>query len=180
VGVRGISIKEQVNKLNRSIREFIRCIESLPGALFLKEMNGWAIRDVTAHLIGWNIYTIKGCQQLRKGELPFYFLDPGDDFCKVNAVLVREYDSKDKKELIAQLDASLVKLKDFLITVGPADWETDFGVTYRGYTITIKNTIDNLARDYDNHRQQIEKWAAEEGVKGIITKGSAPDFFGIS
>jgi hypothetical protein len=169
--VRLISIKEQVNKLSRCIQCFKKCIESLPGVLFLKKMNGWATRDVTAHLIGWNIYTIKGCQQLRRGELPFYFFDPGVDFCKVNGILVREYDSKDKKELIAQLDSSLKKLKEFLININPADWETDFGVTYRGYTITIRNTVDNLARDYDNHRQQIEKWAAGEGVKGIITKG---------
>jgi len=131
----------------------------LPESIFLKKMDAWAPRDVTAHLIGWNLYTIKGCQQLRKGELPFYFNDPGDDFCKVNAILVREYDSKDKKKLIAQLNASTEKLKKFLFEVDPADWETDFGVKYMGYTITIKNSVDALISDFIKHRHQIEEWA---------------------
>ena len=152
------AIKKQVDDLNRGVREFIGCIDLLPKSLFLKKMDGWAPRDVTAHLIGWNLYTIKGCQQLMRGELPFYFIDPGNDFCKVNALLVRKYDSKDKKKLLKQLHASMEKLKTFLITVEPADWETDFGVKYRGEIITIKNTVDALIFDFINHRQQIEKW----------------------
>ena len=100
-----ITIKEQVNNLNHCIQEFVKCVDSLPESLFLNKMDGWAPRDVTAHLIGWDLYTVRGCQQLKRGELPFYLIDPGDDFCKVNAVLVREYDSKDKEILISQLDA---------------------------------------------------------------------------
>jgi hypothetical protein len=131
----------------------------LPEPLFLKKMDGWAPRDVTAHLIGWNLYTIEGCQQLMKGKLPFYFIDPGDDFCKVNALLVREYDSKDKKYLIAQLNASAEKLRSFLTTVDSADWDTDFGVTYNGESVTVKNSVDTLIFDFINHRQQIDEWA---------------------
>jgi hypothetical protein len=154
-----ITIKDQVDNINRGVQEFIKCIDLLPESLFLKKMDGWTPRDVTAHLIGWNLYTIKGCQQLKRGELPFYFIDPGDDFCKVNALLVTEYDFKDKKRLIAQLNASTEKLKKFLIVVDPADWETNFGVKYMGETITIKNSVDALISDFITHRQQIEQWA---------------------
>lgn len=130
-------------------------------------MDDWAPRDVTAHLIGWSLYTIKGCQQLRGRETPFYLIDPGDDFCKVNAVLVQEYNSKDKKKLIAQLDASTEKLTKFLIAVDPTDWKTDFGVTYKGKAITIKNSVDALISDFTTHRQQIEKWAEKEKNSGV-------------
>jgi hypothetical protein len=157
--VKGITIQEQVDSLNRCVQEFKKCIESLPEALFLQKMNGWAPRDVTAHLIGWNISTIKGCRQIVKGETPFYFIDPGDDFCKVNAVLVREYGSQDKKELMAQLDASAGKLKEFLMALDPAEWEADFGVRYRGKRVTINNSIDALIADFITHRKQIEQWA---------------------
>jgi hypothetical protein len=158
----GNVIKKQVDELNRAVQEFMRCIDSLPESLFPKKMDGWAPRDVTAHLIGWNLYTIKGCRQLKKGETPFYFIDPGDDFCKINAVSVREYSSKDKKGLIKQLSTSLEKLKRFLVKVAPADWENDFGIRYKGYTITIKNTVDNMISDYINHRKQIEGWVKRE------------------
>jgi hypothetical protein len=164
--VNKVTIKEQVDNLNRCIREFVNCVGYLPESLFLKKMDGWAPRDVTAHLIGWNLYTIRGCQQLKRGELPFYFIDPGDDFCKVNAVLVREYDSEDKEGLISQLDASAKKLTEFLMSVDPADWKADFGVTYKGESVTIKNSIDALISDFVAHRQKIEKWAVKEGNKG--------------
>jgi hypothetical protein len=177
VGVRGITIKERVDKLYRSIREFKVCIESLPESLFLKKIDGWAPRDITAHLIGWNLSTMKGCQQIMKGETPFYLIDPGDDFCKVNAVLVREYDSRDKKELVAQLDASTKELNKFLDTIARDDWEADFGVKYQGQPVTIKNSIDALTDDFIAHRQQIEQWAKNERLieKGKF-EGQSPSF----
>jgi hypothetical protein len=131
----------------------------LPEALFLKKMDGWAPRDIAAHLIGWNLTTIKGCRQITKGETPFYFVDPGNDFCKVNAVLVQKYNSRDKKELLAQLDASAEKLKEFLMALDPVDRESDFGVKYQGKPVTIRNTINALIADFTAHRQQIEQWA---------------------
>jgi len=122
-------------------------------------MDGWSPRDVLAHLIGWNRYTIEGCQQIRRGETPFYFIDSGDDFSKVNAVLVRKYDSRDKRRLINELEASAQELEQFLLSVDSTEWESDYGVNYEGGPVTINNSIDVLIRDYLVHRQQIEKWA---------------------
>ena len=157
------TITQQIEDLNFSAREFIKCIDSLPEPLFLNKIDDWTPRDVTAHLIGWNLYTIKGCHQLKKGELPFYFSDPGIDFCKVNAVLVREYNSKDKRKIIQQLDASTEELKEFLAAIIPREWETDFGVKYGGEIITIKNSVDALISDFVSHRQQIENWVNSRG-----------------
>jgi hypothetical protein len=161
-GSRKISVKKQADELSSAVQEFIKCVDSLPESLFLKKMDGWTPRDVTAHLIGWNLYTIKGCQQLKKGELPFYFNDPGDDFCKVNAISVKKYNSKDKKRLLAQLNDSAEKLRRYLITIDLNDWEADFGVRYMDKTITIKNTVDALKSDFITHKKQIEKWAKLE------------------
>jgi hypothetical protein len=154
----GISVEHLIENLERGIQEFKKSIDLLPESLFLKKMDGWSPRDVTAHLIGWNLYTIKGCQQLRRGETPFYLIDPGDDFCKVNAVSIREYNSEDKARLLLQLDDATEKLKQFLVTVDPADWETDFNVKFKGEPVTVKNTIDALIYDFIDHRQQIEQW----------------------
>jgi hypothetical protein len=154
-----ISVRKQVSELNSAVQEFSRCIDSLPESVFLKKMNDWAPRDVIAHLIGWNLYTIKGCQQLKRGELPFYFNDPGDDFRKVNALLVGKYNSKDKKKLLAQLEASAKKLTSYIATIEPSDWEGDFGVTFWRKTITIKNSVDALITDFISHKRQIKKWA---------------------
>jgi hypothetical protein len=156
------NIKEQLQDYNQGIQEFMKCVKSLPEHLFLKKIDDWTPRDVAAHFIGWNYSTIEGCRQMKKGETPAYLIDPGDDFCKVNAVLVREYDSRDKNKLISQLRTSADEFNKYLLALDSADWENDFGITWKGQTITIKNTIDALISDFINHRQKIEKWAEED------------------
>jgi hypothetical protein len=159
VGVNEITIEEQLNNLDACIQAFISCINSLPEVFFLKKMDKqWAPRDVVAHLIGWNRYTIEGCQQIRRGELPFYFINPGRDFSKVNAVSVRKYHSRNRPKLVNELEASAQELRQFLLSLDPAEWEADYGVRWRGGRVTIRNTADVLIRDYVLHRQQIEEW----------------------
>ncbi len=153
------NLSEQINNLDISIREFLSCIGKLSNDLFLKRMDNWdwAPRDVIAHLIGWNLYTIEGCQMIQKGETPFFFIDPGQDFSKVNAMLVQKYSSKKKNRLTDQIQTSAEKLKEFILTINPTDWETDFGVNYKDGTVTMKNMIDALIYDYDTHKSQIEE-----------------------
>ena len=157
-----MTIEEQVRSLSHSIEEFVRCIDSLPEGLFLAKMNDWSPRDVLAHLIGWNRYTIEGGQQIRRGETPDYFIDPGDDFSKVNAVLVQKYDSRDKRQLVNELKTSAEELKQYLLSLAPAEWEADYGVKYEGGAVTIRNTVDGLIQDYVEHKRQIEEWAKSQ------------------
>jgi hypothetical protein len=159
LAVAEMTIEEQLDNLDGSMQRFIRCIYSLPEALFLKKMGDWSPRDVLAHLIGWNRYTIEGCQQVRRGELPFYLIDPGDDFSKVNAVSVRKYHSRSRRKLVSELEASAQELRQFLLSVDAREWEADYGVRYKGEPVTIQNTFDALVLDYVLHRRQIEEWA---------------------
>ena len=154
-----MSIEEQVDKLTLCIEDFAGYIDSLPKNLFLKKIDDWSPRDILAHLIGWNRYSIEGGQQIRRGETPSYFTDPGDDFCKVNAVLVRKYHSTDKQELLGELEVSARELKQFLLSLNPTEWESDYGVSYEGGQVTIKNTVDALIGDYVQHKEQIIQWA---------------------
>lgn len=154
-----MSVEEEVNKLARCIEDFVGCIDSLPRKLFLKKIDDWSPRDILAHLIGWNRYTIEGGQQIARGETPTYFVDPGDDFCKVNAVLVREYHSTNKQELLRELELSTRELKEFLLSLDPTEWKADHGVSYEGGHVTIKNTVDALIGDYVQHEEQIKQWA---------------------
>jgi hypothetical protein len=160
------AVLQQVDELNQAVQEFITCIDSLPDSVFLKKMDNWAPRDVVAHLIGWNLYTIQGCRQLKKRETPFYLIDPGHDFCKINAVSVKENNSKDKKELIKQLNTSAEELKSFLSKITPMGWEADFGITYKGEVVTIKNSVDALISDLVSHKRQIEKWSIKAMQEG--------------
>jgi hypothetical protein len=133
---------------------------ALEEELLLRNINGWSTRDIVAHLLGWNLYIIEGSNQIMRGDLPFYDIDPGEDYSKVNAVLVREYSSKNKHELLDELRASAQELIQFLRSLGSSEWEQDYGVRHKEQIITIKNTMDELIEDYDIHRERIANWAA--------------------
>jgi len=153
-----MTIETQINKLGLIVEDFARCVASLDKRLFLKKLNRWSPRDILAHLIGWNRYMIAGSKQIMKGELPFYDIDPGKNYSKVNAVLVRRYASRDKQELLDELRASVQELKQFLQSLDAGEWCRDYGVRHQGAIITIQNSVDDLIADYAYHIEQINEW----------------------
>jgi len=154
-----VTKEDQLNNLNNGVEWFISCVDSHDEKTLLKNMNGWAPRDVLAHLIGWNRYTVEGCRQIKRGETPDCLIDPGEDFSRVNAVSVQKYRSRDKRRLIKELRVSSGELKQFLSEIEGTTWETDYGVRYQGGPITMKNMIDGLIQDYFHHGEQIKQWA---------------------
>ncbi|MFQ6109997.1 MAG: ClbS/DfsB family four-helix bundle protein [Candidatus Aminicenantales bacterium] len=157
-----MDIETQIARFAQSVKDFVDCVASLNGELYLKKIDDWSPRDVVAHLVGWNRYIIEGSNQIQRGELPFYDIDPGEDYCKVNARLVQEYSSTDREELLDNLQASAQELMQFLRTLDPDEWGRDFGVRHKASVVTIRNTVDELIEDYDIHRERIEEWARRQ------------------
>lgn len=151
-----VKIEEQTHRLRLAVETFTASVLALSEEKFLAKLNGWSARDVVAHLIGWNRHVIEGSQQIQRGELPYYDLDPGENYSKVNAALVQLYDSTDKQLLLDQLQASALELKEFLKSLDDEGWARDFGVRHGGAEVTIRITVDELIDDYDHHRRQIE------------------------
>jgi hypothetical protein len=153
-----VTIERQSARLGASVDDFARCVAALTRERFLQKLNGWSPRDILAHLIGWNRHVIEGSRQIRRGELPFYDVDPGQNYSKVNSALVREYSSTDLHDLLLELETSARELQDFLESLDPSEWARDYGVRHEGSSLTIQNTVDELIQDYAHHRAQIEEW----------------------
>ncbi len=156
-------IEDQIDLINQSAGEFADCVKSLSGEAFLQKIDQWSPRDILAHLIGWNLFTIKGSEQIRNGEIPFYFDDPGKDFSKINAILLQRHPSRDRQTLLDELQSSTQELIRYLLSLDPEDWDRDFGVRFEGWTVTIQNSVDALVQDYGNHREQINAWVESLG-----------------
>ena len=62
------AVAARLNALQEAFARFRDCVAALPGERFLERMNGWSPRDVTAHLIGWNRYTVEGCRETRQAR----------------------------------------------------------------------------------------------------------------
>ncbi|HSE39659.1 MAG TPA: ClbS/DfsB family four-helix bundle protein [Acidobacteriota bacterium] len=153
-----MNIEDQIEKLNKNVQALSFSLASLDEDHFLMKLNGWSSRDIVAHLIGWNRAIVQGSRQILKAELPFYDVDSGENYSKVNADFVRNYSSTDLQEMVMEMLRSADELSEFLKTLNEKDWSHDFGVKNKGLTITIKSTVDDLIEDYAHHTTQIEKW----------------------
>ena len=152
------AIENQIALFQKEVAAFEGCIRSIQPDQFLKKFSKWSARDIVAHLIGWNRALIPGSNQLRKGELPFYDIDPGENYSNINDGFVREISSESRTELLSALETSTRELSDFLRTVNPEEWDHDYGVRHKEAVITIRNTMDELIADYAHHIKQIENW----------------------
>ncbi len=155
-----MTIEDQIDQLEHCVKTFAGSVTALDERLFLSKVTGWTVREILTHLIGWNRHIVRGAKQILRCELPFYDVDPGSDYSKVNAALVREYGDTDRSPLLESLAASAGELTTFLRAIDPGEWDRDFGVRHKGETLTVKSTVDELIADYDHHRGQLEKFRA--------------------
>jgi hypothetical protein len=151
------TIENQIALFEKEVAAFEECVRSLHEDQFLRKLNHWSPRDIVAHLIGWNRALIQGCNQIRKGELPFYDIDPGENYSKINDGFVKTISSESPEKLLSAMDTSARELSDFLRTVNPDEWDHDYGVRHKEAVITIRNSMDELIEDYTHHLRQIEK-----------------------
>ncbi len=161
-----MTVEDQIDQLEHCVKAFTASVTALDERLFLSKVNGWTPRDIVAHLIGWNRHIVRGAKQILCGELPFYDVDPGPNYSKVNAALVRECGDTDRSALLESLAASAGELTAFLRAIDSGDWDRDFGVRHKGETLTVKSTVDDLIADYDHHRDQLEKFRSERCITG--------------
>jgi len=147
----------QVAALESSLESFAACVRTLDSPDYLGLIGRWTPRDIVAHLIGWNRAVIVGSDQLRVGKLPFYDVDPGPDYSKVNAAFLREYPTTNREQLLSELEESAQELGNYVQGLDPHDWEWDFGVRHVAERLTIRGAADELIADYEHHRRQIDR-----------------------
>ena len=155
-------IENQIASFQENVGAFESCIRSLQKDQFLKKLNRWSAREIVAHLIGWNRSLIQGSNQIRKGELPFYDIDPGENYSKINEAFVKQFSSDSREELLDEMHTSAGELVDFLRTLSPDQWDHDYGVRHKEAVVTIRNSMDELIADYAHHLKQIEEWRSKQ------------------
>ncbi len=153
------TIETQIENLGEGVREIRVAAEALSEGAFLGALGNWTPRDVMAHLIGWNRYSVRGAQQLLEGKLPFYDLDPGEDYCHINARLVAEYPSENRTELLAEHEKAAHELAELLRSLSEEQWSGGTGVLLEGEELTIRQNVDWLIEDHHHHSEQIRDLA---------------------
>jgi len=150
-----------IARLQSAADGFLTSIQALPEHLFLARIDDWTPRDVTAHLAWWNNNMLVACKDLQEGRTPSYYADTLNDYRTINAQTVAQFDTKEKRVLLAQLKSTLFEFKEYLMSLDAKDWDADRGVQHpRGGAATISRIVESLIGDYESHTKQIEEWKA--------------------
>jgi len=145
--------------LKESYQDFVGQILPLSNELFLSAMDGWAPRDVVAHLIGWNRLMIEASLSILAGKAPAYYADSANDYRSINAGFTTKYSSHSKQELLSELSSSLENFEAFILALPDEEMLADHGVRhYSGSPATLSKIITSLAGDYQSHTRQIKEW----------------------
>lgn len=115
----------------------------------------WSVRDLLAHLAGWDYANLDAAKSIIKGRLPSFYDHKDRDWQTFNAMLVKRYRRNTFRELCAILKDSQRKLVEYLQTIPPEDFNRDFGVRFRGYKVTIQRLLEADVKDVRIHHQQI-------------------------
>ncbi|MBU0494140.1 MAG: ClbS/DfsB family four-helix bundle protein [Chloroflexi bacterium] len=115
----------------------------------------WSVKDLLAHLAGWDVSNLEAAKAVLAGELPAFYAHHDRDWQTYNARLVAEHRRGDFGELVASVVGSHRQLVEFLETIPAQELFQDQGVRFRGYKVTVARLIEADVKDVKIHHAQI-------------------------
>ena len=115
----------------------------------------WSVKDILAHLVGWDFANMDAVHNVLEGKLPAFYEHYDHDWRTYNALLVERYKKGSFKELLASVKASQIKLVELAQSVPTEQFNKDFGVRFRRSKVTIQRLLEADIKDVRIHRQQI-------------------------
>jgi hypothetical protein len=116
----------------------------------------WSVKDLLAHLVGWDLANQESVEAIPAGRLPAFYEHYDRDWAAYNAQLVAKYKKDDFAELVSLIEDSHRQLVEILKAVPAEEFERDHGVRFKGYKVTVANTLQAEIRDEKIHCEQIE------------------------
>ncbi len=118
----------------------------------------WSVKDLLAHLAGWDFANIQAAKDILAGKLPSFYAYYDRDWKSYNAHLVAEYKRARFVELVALVEDSHRQLIDFLRTIPPEEFDKDIGLRSKGWIVTIARLMQVEAKDERAHHRQVKQF----------------------
>jgi hypothetical protein len=140
--------------------EIVDTVQSLPlekqSQVFL---GSWDIKDLLAHLVGWDYTNIQMARQVQNNQLPDFYSYYDRDWRSYNAELVSRYRVDDFTEMLAATRVSHQQLIVFLKSLPPDEFFKDRGLRYKGYKVLLGRLLEAELKDENTHLEQIKQFA---------------------
>ena len=141
------------------------------GLVFL---GSWTVRDLLAHLVGWDHTNLRSTEEVLRGRLPSFYRHADRDWQSYNATLVSRYGDPNFRKLTTMARRSHRALLERLEALpGEAMWK-DRGIRFHGWSVTIGRLLEAELRDEEEHWRQIVEFAGSSEGSG----GASPEMKG--
>ena len=119
----------------------------------------WSVKDLLAHLVGWDFTNAEATQEILQGKLPSFYAHHDRDWKTYNAGLVERYKKDDWADMVSAVEESHRKLIGFLEGVAAEEFDRDRGLRAGRYKVTIARLMKAETTDERKHCEQIKEFA---------------------
>jgi len=130
----------------------------------------WSVKDLLAHLVGWDFANLEAAQAILAGRLPAFYAHYDRDWHTFNARLVAQYKKDNFAELLSSVEASHQQLIAFLKTIPAEEFVKSRGLRFKRHSVTLADLLQVEARDEGVHHKQI----VEFKTRSSSSPGSKP------
>jgi hypothetical protein len=118
----------------------------------------WSVKDLLAHLIGWDFTNLNAVQEILSGERPAFFDAYDKDWRTYNANLVKQYRKESISALLADTEDSHNNLVIYLKSLSVSQILEGKSPREKGRPVTIRNLLRSEAEDERRHTQQLHNF----------------------
>lgn len=132
-----------------------------PGCLDQPCIGTWNVKDLIAHLVGWDFTNLQAVQEIVSGQRPSFFQFYDSDWHSYNARLVETYRREPVEELLAEVADSHGQFVTYLQTLPAAVILQGKSPKEQGRSVTIRNLLRAEAADERKHCAQLQAFLAK-------------------
>ena len=121
-------------------------------------LGSWSVKDLLAHLIGWDYTNIQAVKAILTNKVPAFFSHYDKDWRTYNARLVTQYKLNNFSQLVRAVQKSHRDFITLLQAVPAKEFSKDRGLRSNGYKVTIARILQVELDDERVHHQQIAEF----------------------
>jgi cobalamin-dependent methionine synthase I len=162
------TLNEMLVAMDSTRRSFIALLENIPQDKYSvpESFGKWSLRDVLAHMIGWERLAAERVAIIKQGGLPEPI--PFSDADAYNARFVETITIQEKQELIGELENTRSELRNGLASLT----EEEFTRT-AGKTVAVQKWLPHFTFAHEReHMRRIEQWIEDQEAELDNATGS--------
>jgi hypothetical protein len=122
----------------------------------------WSVKDLLAHLIGWDYTNIQAIKEILSNQVPDFFARYDEDWRTFNQNLVKRYKSNDFTQLVEVASESHAGLIQLLRSTPAEEIDKDRGLRCNNFEVTIADLLETELKDERKHYKQIAEFGKKE------------------